>query len=137
LSEWPGIFERYGNRLYFSDLACRSPAGSLSDPSSLTPEFFFNAGVTDSIVLLTVEAAGGYGCPVVYDTLELSVIPLPVVYAGIDTFVCETGSVEITGVVVQDYFNYSWSVNGMELWIIIPLLIRSIHQVSRIFPMAA
>jgi len=86
--------------------------GSLDDPSGLTPVFKLNPGVSDSLAILTVKASGGFGCPDVYDTLKLKIIPYPVVFAGRDTIVCEAGSIEIRGASVKDYLDFSWSLNG-------------------------
>ncbi len=86
--------------------------GSFSDPLNLTPVFTISNGFAGSQVVLTVEAKGGFGCPAVFDTLKLKVIPLPVVFAGDDAGVCESGVYEITGASVSEFLNYSWTVNG-------------------------
>ena len=86
--------------------------GSFSDSLSLTPAFTLSTGNKDSLIVITVEAAGGFGCPVVRDTMKLSVIPMPVVFAGDNSVVCESVSYQIAGATVKDYFNYTWTLNG-------------------------
>ena len=52
-----------------------SGQGTFSDTLSLTPVFTLSQANRDSLIVITIEAAGGYGCPVVRDTIKLSVIP--------------------------------------------------------------
>ncbi len=89
-----------------------SGQGTFSDNSNLTPVFTLGQGNRDTLIVITIDAAGGYGCPAVHDTLKLSVIPLPSAFAGDNAVVCETGSYKIPGAAVYNYFNYSWTVNG-------------------------
>lgn len=89
-----------------------SGLGAFSDTLSLTPVFTLSQVNQDSLIVITVEAAGGYGCPVVRDTLKLSVIPQATAFAGDNGIVCESGSYQITGAIVNDYITYSWTVNG-------------------------
>ncbi len=87
-------------------------AGSFSDPSGLSSVFTISSGFTGPQVILSIEASGGYGCPNASDTIKLTVIPRPVVFAGDDAIVCESGSYEIKGASATEYLNYSWIVNG-------------------------
>ncbi len=86
--------------------------GQLSDPLSLTPQFTLGSGFSGSRVVLSIEATGGYGCNAVYDTIELSVIPRPIVSAGADARVCESGTLELTGASVQEFSGFYWIVDG-------------------------
>jgi PKD repeat protein len=86
--------------------------GSFSNPSGLDPVFTLSPGFSGSHIFVTVEATGGYGCNKVYDTLELKVIPFPIVFAGDDAIVCESGSLEIKGASALEYFDFAWTVNG-------------------------
>lgn len=89
-----------------------SGSGNFSDPASINPVFKINSGFTDSQVMLTIEASGGFGCTNVYDTLMLSVIRLPIVSAGDDAQVCESGWHEVRGASLQEFSDYFWTVNG-------------------------
>ena len=86
--------------------------GGFSDPTSLNPLFTLNPGYSGSMVELSIKAIGGYGCNPVYDTLKLSVIPYPVVFAGNDSSVCESGIYELTGAYLQEYSDFYWILNG-------------------------
>lgn len=87
-------------------------SGTVSDPSALNPTFKLTSGLTEKNVLLVVKAAGGFGCPEISDTVKLSVIPLPVVFAGDDAIVCESGSYKIADASVLEYKSIVWKVNG-------------------------
>jgi large repetitive protein len=87
-------------------------SGSFSNASGLNTQFTVSPGFTGSKIVLSIEARGGFGCPTVYDTVNLKVVPLPVVFAGDDAIVCESGTHEITGASANEYLNYSWIVNG-------------------------
>ncbi len=86
--------------------------GSFSDPTSVTPVFTLGPDYTGSMVTLTIEATGGFACDPVYDNIELSVIPRPIVFAGVDGSVCESGTYEVTDASMQEYSDFHWIVNG-------------------------
>ncbi len=86
--------------------------GTFNNSSILDPVFTLNPDFSGGFVELAIEAEGGYGCPTVYDTIKLSVIPNPVVFAGTDGIVCESGSFQISDAHAEEYFDFTWSLNG-------------------------
>ncbi len=86
--------------------------GSFSNATNRTTTFTLNPGFSGSMVELIIKATGGYGCDPVYDTLNLSVTPHPVVFAGNDSIVCESGTYEFKDASVQEASNYYWQING-------------------------
>lgn len=86
--------------------------GNFSNPSILNPVFTIDPSFSGNSLDLFIEAMGGYGCPDVYDTLTLNVIPYPVVNAGDDALLCESGTHRIEGVNLEEYSGFSWEVNG-------------------------
>jgi len=86
--------------------------GTFNNPSSLSPVFSLNQGYSGSMVKLSIEATGGFGCEPVYDTIELSVIPHPLVFAGTDASTCQSGSHELVGASIEEHSDFYWTLNG-------------------------
>lgn len=87
-------------------------AGTFSNNRVLSPTFQLNSNFADEEVFLVIEANGGTGCDPVYDTVMLSVVPLPVVNAGNNERVCEDGTVQLSGASVDESPGFSWTVAG-------------------------
>ena len=86
--------------------------GTFNDPSSLTPVFTLNPGYSGSLLKLSIEATGAYGCEAVYDTIELSIVPHPLVFAGTDATACESDAYDLRSASIEEYSDFYWTLNG-------------------------
>jgi hypothetical protein len=86
-------------------------SGTLLNPTTLNPTYVPQFGETGN-VYLTLTAYGIAPCADVTDQMLLSVIPAPIVSAGVDDSICE-GEVFIPVTAYGGYYNsLLWTTSG-------------------------
>ncbi len=89
-----------------------SSLGTFSPSNSLATVYTPAAGQTGLVNLdLTVNGVGGV-CSSVTRSIALTIIPKPIVNAGVDGTICQTGTFTVSGASVQNAASYSWGVSG-------------------------
>ncbi len=88
------------------------------------------------MVQLIIEARGGYGCDPVYDTIELSIIPHPLVFAGVDANVCESEHMSLQVLLYKNFLIFTGLFMEMERLMTTPCYILSILREHQILQMA-
>lgn len=86
--------------------------GILADSTTLTPTY--TPGTDDaSVITLVLHVApfGGGICPVVTDTMNITIVTMPQVYAGADAEICEGDNYLLSGI-AQNYSSIEWISSG-------------------------
>ena len=82
-------------------------------PNNATATTYTPATGQTGNVTLTLTASSPNGvCPSSVGNLQLNIIPKPIVEAGNNGTICQTGTYTVTGANVQNTSLYSWSVSG-------------------------
>ncbi len=65
------------------------------------------------LVNLNLTATGSGGCSSVTRSIALTIIPKPIVNAGVDGTICQNGTFTVSGSIIQNnYSSYTWGVSG-------------------------
>lgn len=88
--------------------------GHFSDSTIVEPIYYpSEQDVSDGSVLLTLKSYDLGPCAdSTEDTRIVNLVPLPEVYAGVDTTICETNSYQLTDVSVSNYSALTWTTSG-------------------------
>ena len=98
----------------YSSLQWTSSNGLGTFSSTSTPATIYTPATGQtSTVTLTLTASSPNGvCPSASSPLVLTIIPKPIVEAGTNGTICQTGTFTVSGASVQNSTLYSWSVSG-------------------------
>ena len=98
----------------FSSLQWTSSNGLGSFSSTTTPATIYTPATGQTgIVTLTLTANSPNGvCPAASSPLVLTIIPKPIVEAGTNGTICQSGTFTVSGASVQNASLYSWSITG-------------------------
>jgi len=82
-------------------------------PNNAAATIYTPATGQTGLVTLTLTATSANGvCPNSTDNILLDIIAKPIVEAGNNGTICQTGTYTVTGANVQNHSSYSWSVIG-------------------------
>ncbi len=86
--------------------------GTFSSNTTAATIYTPSPGQTGLVTLrLTASSANGV-CPAYVSSLILNIIAKPIVTAGTNGSICQTGTFTVTGASVQNQSTYSWGVSG-------------------------
>lgn len=95
-----------------SSVSWSASMGTFSPNNSLATIYTPATGQTGLINLnLTVNGVAGV-CTSVTRSIALTIIPKPIVNAGVDGTICQTGIFTVSGANIQNFASYSWGVSG-------------------------
>ncbi|PLW95317.1 MAG: hypothetical protein C0591_11145, partial [Marinilabiliales bacterium] len=94
---------------YNTILWTHNGSGSLSNETTLSPNYTCGAGETGQVTL-TLHADGD--CLDATDALDITIIPNSSADAGTDASICESGSYTVNDATASDYNTLSWTHNG-------------------------
>ncbi len=102
---------------YFNDLlwTVAEEIGYFDNPTSQNPKYFFPDVSEPTIVNLILTASGDGSCigELVSSTFTLQIEPMPIIFAGPDTTICEaSGIFSLSQATAQYYSAINWSVEG-------------------------
>lgn len=86
--------------------------GTFSPNNSLATIYTPATGQTGLVnLILTANGVGGV-CSNQAKPIALTIIPKPIVEAGVNGTICQTGTFSVSGANVQNYSSYAWGVTG-------------------------
>jgi gliding motility-associated-like protein len=94
-----------------SSISWAASLGTFSPINSLATIYTPAIGQT-GLVNLNLTANGSGGCTSVTRSIALTIIPKPVVNAGVDGTICQSGTFGVSGASIQNAASYSWGVSG-------------------------
>ena len=95
-----------------SSVSWAASLGTFSPINSLATTYTPALGQT-GLVNLDLTANGSGGCTSVTRSIALTIIAKPVVNAGVDGTICQTGTFTVSGASIQNnYSSYTWGVSG-------------------------
>ena len=102
---------------YFNDLlwTVAEEIGYFDNPTSQNPKYFFPDVSEPTIVNLILTASGDGSCigELVSSTFTLQIDPMPIIFAGPDTTICEASdTLKLSQATAQYYSAINWSVEG-------------------------
>jgi len=102
---------------YFNDLlwTVAEEIGYFDNPTSQNPKYFFPDVSEPTIVNLILTASGDGSCigELVSSTFTLQIDPMPIIFAGPDTTICEASdTLRLSQATAQNYSAINWSVEG-------------------------
>ena len=98
----------------YSSLQWTSSNGLGTFSSTSTPATIYTpaTGQTGTVTLTLTATSPNGVCPTASSPLVLTIIPKPIVEAGTNGTICQTGTFTVSGASVQNASLYSWSLSG-------------------------
>lgn len=95
-----------------SSVSWSASLGTFSPNNSLATVYTPAVGQT-GLVNLNLTATGSGGCSSITRSIALTIIPKPIVNAGVDGTICQNGTFTVSGSSIQNnYSSYTWGVSG-------------------------
>ncbi len=98
---------------YASLMWTTSGDGAFSDPFALNPTYYPGPGdMIFGSAYLSLTAIGNGSCADSTDTMLLTITPVPLAYAGLDAYICETETYVLIDAEAENYASLLWTTSG-------------------------